>query len=388
MRRLPLLMLIACTADPTDAPDVVDTDAVDTVDAPVACTPPPLIDVTTIPDDPALASGPDSFVAVFEVDGDTLVGKSLRDPAVGPGAMRLWQELVLRIPTNQRSQLVQFALFESDSLAAYVDNVGTDNLTGRYGPSLFLSTTNLVDDDADSCARLSGHRGTYDWTLIHEFAHLRTYVDGVTDDFIATFGSDGRDGTYPDDGSPALDGDFVSSYAERARGDEDVAESFTAWVMLDTLPEGDTLAARKVRWFDSVPGYPELRQALRVTEPGGGGTPAAAPLASYDLQLSFPDWLVGTWEGTGPDGAVRYDVTADDLVFAWDDGGGWSEQRYSELRDGGALATVEVVESNESFHLLQVATPDASYSETFQLADDGLEVEREHFGFLQLQRVD
>jgi hypothetical protein len=285
------------------------------------------------------------------------------DEAVAEGALGLWQELILRIPLNQRQQLVQLALFPSGGdLAGYVDNVGTQNDVGRYGPSLFLSADVLDENDPDPCAPLDPRRGTYEWTLIHEFGHLRQYADGSVDDFVETFGTETGDGEgYPEDGSPSLDGDWVTSYAERAGGDEDAAESFTTYVMLAELPTEDSLAADKVHFFDAVPGYRELRGALRITEPGGGGTPPDAPLATYDLEVAPPDWLWGTWQDAS--GATDLEVTAtsDDLVFSLLG----EVTSLAGLRDGGALATVETRESSESFYFVQVATHTDSYSVTF-----------------------
>ncbi|MEQ1504073.1 MAG: hypothetical protein ABMB14_17655 [Myxococcota bacterium] len=401
---LALLSLAACTpapVDPTTPPDPTDTDPpasttppVDTgtppTTPPVVCEPPERLVLAEIPDAPSLAAVGGETLAAFEVDGDALIGKFVRDPAVAAGALTLWQELVLRIPANQRTQLVQFDVFAAGSdLAAYVDNTGTNNQTGRYGTSLHLSETNIADNDPDVCAPLSGHRGTYDWTLIHEFGHLRQYADGAVNTFVERFGNETGDGEgYPEDGSPVLDGDWVTSYAERAGGDEDAAESFTTFVMLDPTPVDVSLAADKVRFFADQPGYAELRLALRVTEPGGGAAEVpAAPTREFPFDVENPSWMWGTWQGDGPEGLVEYVIEKDDLVFRATIDGAPVEIDYATIRDDGTLATLVVVESSDKFHFHQVAIAADSFSETFVPDGDGIEVDREHFGVVSLSRV-
>ena len=68
---------------------------------------------------------------------------------------------------------------------------------------------------------------------------------------------------YPSDGAPVTDGDFVTSYAERTPGDEEVCETFTTYLMIPELPTNDSLVAKKIRFFDSLPGYPELRAHIQ-----------------------------------------------------------------------------------------------------------------------------
>jgi hypothetical protein len=247
-----------------------------------------------------------------------------------------------------------------------------------------VSTSNLEDDEPDSCAPLSGHRGSWDWTLIHELGHLRQYADGTVDDFVDTFGvMTGEGEGYPADGSPSLDGMWVTSYAERAGGDEDAAESFTTFVMLDPLPEPSSIAAAKVAFFADQPDYLELRAALRVTEPGGGGAVPDAPLRTFELEIDNPSWMWGTWQGTGPNGTVTYVIAANELMFQ----DPTTQLDYAHLRDDGTLAIVEVVESTEDFHFHQVSIAGDGFSESFYLDGDGLRVEREGWGEATLTRV-
>jgi hypothetical protein len=380
----PFALLLAACGPATSSPPADDTDP----QVPPACDPPPLQALADIPVRAELSGG--DFVAVFEVDGDQLISRWASDEAVAEGALQLWQEAVMRIPTNQRAQLVQLALFDGNSdLAAYVDNSGTQNLTGRYGPSLHLNASIIEDNDPDVCAPLSGRRGTYDWTLIHEFGHIRQYADGAVNGFVERFGNETGDGEgYPDDGSPSLDGDWVTSYAERAGGDEDAAESFTTFVMVDPLPTNDSKAAEKVRWFAEQPGYLELRQALRVTEPGGGNDAVpAAPLATYDLRFDPPTWMHGAWSGPSPEGMVELTASADDLVLRHTIGDTTDVVDFARLRDGGVLATVRVLESSESAHILQVAQGDQGYSLSFFLDGQLLRVEHERWGQFSLVRA-
>lgn len=404
-RALCLAFFVACTPQPGSEPKEVDATPDPTTPAgttpdpttpdpttpagttPVPCLPPPLLSLADIPEVSSL--GDNNYQAVFEVSGDDLVGKFVRDEAAAQGAMLLWQELVMRIPLNQRTQLVQFSLIENDDLAGYVNNTGTDNQTGRLGPSLYLNVSNIADNDPDVCAPLSGRRGTYDWTLIHEFGHLRQYADGTVNDFTATFQTPTGDGEgYPSDGSPVLDGNFVTSYAEEAGGDEDAAESFTTFVMLADIPTNDSIAADKVRFFDEQPDYAELRTALRITEPGGGGDVPPAPLVEFGLEVYNPEWLLGTWQGAGPYGPVEYVFEEDNLIFRSTVAGVTEEVSYADLGQDGVLATVRVVESSEAFHLFQVSIGASGYSETFELQGEIVLVTREHFGTFTITRAE
>ena len=93
---------------------------------------PALLELSDIPDAPLLERVSPDVLAAFEVDGDELVGKVVRDEDAARGALVLRQELVLRIPVNQRAQLVQFTLYggSSDNVG-WTDNTGTNNQTGR-----------------------------------------------------------------------------------------------------------------------------------------------------------------------------------------------------------------------------------------------------------------
>ncbi|MEQ8277979.1 MAG: hypothetical protein RMA76_28015 [Deltaproteobacteria bacterium] len=294
--------------------------------SPPVCNPPPLLVLADIPDNPSLDDGDPDTVAIFEVDGHALIGKHVTDVAAAEGGLKLWQELTLRIPENQLLDLVQFEISLDTDPVAYFNRRGAVT-TERYGLKLGFSVDNFTRNDPDPCAPLVPRRGTFDWSLVHEFGHLRGWVDRSWDRFLEDFEDVRGSGEgYPEDGSPSLDGDFVTSYAERADGDEDHAESWTTYVMLaedavgPAMPD-EPLARTKVRWMRDQPGLAELRRAIRITEPGGGGVVAPAPRLAERLPiepLDVPAWLHGTWEGTFVEGGEtiekRFIFTMDDVV--------------------------------------------------------------------------
>ncbi|MBX2798057.1 MAG: hypothetical protein KTR31_10320 [Myxococcales bacterium] len=285
------------------------------------CNPPALLDLDAIPDQPSLDDGDSETVAIFEVDGHDLVGKFVSDRDAALGGLVLWQELTLRIPENQLLDLVQFEISTDTDPVAYFNRTG-DITASRYGLKLGFSTENFERNQGDLCAPLEPRRGTFDWSLIHEFGHLRGWVDDSWPLFLDTFEDVQGDGEgYPKDGSPVLTGDFVTSYAERADGDEDHAESFTTWVMLDELPpetKGEPLALQKVRWMAAQPGLVQLRQALRITEPDGGDVvvDGAPRLPSALEAIAPPAFLHGVWTQQPEPGETgrQFEFTADTVI--------------------------------------------------------------------------
>lgn len=320
----------------------------------VACVAPTVPALADIPDDPSLAPTDSDRIVVFEVDGDSIVGKYVADPASGAAALILWQELVLRIPTNQRLDLVELNVISTSDPAGFMSGT-TQSPTGRYGYALSV-TADYLDADRDPCDPLVPRRGNYGWTLIHEYSHMRSVIDGTLDEFTAPetngFGyyEQGDGSGYPADGSPDLTRDYVTSYAERSEADEDYAESFTTYVMLATLPDGDTGAARKVRWFEEH-GFADLRKAMRITEPDGSAASIApAPRAEFPFVIAPPSWLQGTWQGEADDGtAIEYTFSASDIVITETQPGQPPRTTsYQHLRDGGQLATIRPYDNNES----------------------------------------
>jgi len=348
-------------------------------------------DLGAIPMDPDLEPGDRNVAVVFELDGDEVVGAWYEDEQLAEGGLGLWEELVLRIPANQRADLVQFELNRTSDPVASTDNSGTGTRTGRFGRGMRFSVVNLTRNEGGATAPLSRRRGTFDWTLIHECGHLRSYVDGTTNAFTAAFRTGrGAGEWYPQDGSPRTTGNWVTSYAERAGGDEDCAESFTAYVMLDELPTGDSVAAQKVRWFDERPGYRELRRRLRCTEPDGTLEELApAPLLDFPLDVRPADWMHGTWRGTLGDGSeVVYEFSADDIVRTRTATDGTTERfGYADARDEHPLAIIDLYEHDGAWYLHQLSFAGRSASESFRKVDGGIEVEHERLGDVLLEPV-
>ena len=161
--------------------------------------------------------------------------------------------------------------------------------------------------------------------------------------------------------------------------------------MLDELPSGGSLAARKARWFATRPGYPELRRALRITEPDGSLDPLQpAPRATFPLVVAPPPWMLGTWRGQLKAGTkIVYQITPDDILRLRFEAEAevecWS---YRDLRSIDELATVDLYEMNESFYLHQVSLADNPFSGSFRLAGNALNVNNERLGTFALERQD
>lgn len=336
----------------------------DPIEVGVGCVPPPLLELADIPEDPSLADDDEDVLAVFEVDGDALVGKWVRDPEAARAGLAMWREVVLRIPVNQRLDLVQLDIFTGRSQAAYFNRTG-DIRTDRYGLKIGFHLDTYYDNQPDICAPLEPRRGSFDWSLVHEFGHLRGWLDGSWDAFLDRFDDVRGSGEgYPDDGSPVLDRDFVTSYAERADGDEDHAESWTTFVMIDLarLPAptpDEPLAVTKVRWMSEQPDLLELRRALRITEPDGGDVtivPAPRLFASRFPRLSPPARLLGRWEGEvearggEPAYVQRFDIGVDDVrASRWVDGVEVEGTSLLELHRGGAFVRVNDSDEGELY---------------------------------------
>lgn len=321
----------------------------------VTCTPPPLLNLDDIPDDPSLDPGDDDVVATFEVDGHDLIGKFVTDEDAAEGGLKLWQEFTLRIPENQLLDLVQLDISRDTDPVAYFNRNGNVT-TSRLGLKIGFSVENFALNQADPCAPLEPRRGTFDWSLVHEFGHLRGFVDGSWPAFLTTFEDVSGDGEgYPDDGSPVLTGDFVTSYAERADGDEDHAETWTTYVMLaaSQIPEatpGESLALQKIHWMDQQPGLRELRDALRITENDAvtADVPPAPRLDDSvfdpggDDSVLIPAALHGQWRQSTDDGH-RVTFTADNIVLSrYEDGAQVERLSIAEAQAADALNYFEV----------------------------------------------
>lgn len=362
-------------------------------DGSALCVEPVVPALGDIPDDPVLRPADGDVIVAFEVDGDDIVGKYTADAAAGEAALAMWQELVARIPANQRMDLVELRVFSTSDPAGFTSGT-TGSATGRYGYT--LSFTAGYFDQREPCDALVPRRGNYSWTLIHEYSHMRSVIDGTLDLFTSPdtngFGSyPGGDGEgYPEDGSPDLTRDFVTSYAERSSADEDYAESFTTYVMLATLPDGDTGAARKVRFFEEH-GFADLRAAMRITEPDGSAAAvAAAPRATFPFVITPPSWILGTWQGESSDGlAIEYVFTADNIVIKETPAGGATTTRsYQSLRDGGVLATIQPFDNNDSAYGYHVSVAGEGRTEYhYRMSDTELHSDIDGVGSVDFARV-
>jgi len=357
-------------------------------DPPTGCVPPPLLLLSNIPDNPSLAYADEpDVVATFEVDGHDLIGKHVTDVAAAEGGLRLWQEVMLRIPQNQLLDLVQLDISLDTDPVAYFNRSGNVTTT-RLGLKIGFSVETFALNQDDPCAPLEPRRGTFDWSLVHEFGHLRGLVDGSWFLFLDTFPDvQGPGDGYPEDGSPILTGDFVTSYAERDDGDEDYAETWTTYVMLPAsdipaLTGDDPLALQKVHWMEQQPDLHELREAIRITEsdhvsvdvpaaprldtsifdPGDGGTDS----------IVVPAELVGQWRESPTDGVAVTFALGDIILAEYEAGVETSNLSLGDALEAKALDYFEIHGGSPTLAYSYIEEPDTDrYNHDFFLQDDG-----------------
>ncbi len=351
------------------------------------CVPPPLLLLADIPDDPSLAYDNPDIVATFEVDGHDLIGKHVTDVAAAEGGLKLWQEVMLRIPENQLLDLVQLDISLDSDPVAYFNRTGAVTTT-RKGLKIGFSVATFAINGEDPCAPLEPRRGTFDWSLVHEFGHLRGFVDGSWPLFLNTFPDvQGPGDGYPEDGSPILTGDFVTSYAERDDGDEDYAESWTTYVMLPAsdipaLTGDDPLALQKVHWMDAQPDLRELREALRITEADHASVDVpAAPRLDTSIfdpgdkgtdSIVVPPELLGQWRESATDGiAVTFE--SDDILLAeYDAGMETSSLSLGDALENEALDYFEIHDGSATLAYSYIEAPDTDrYNHDFFLQPGG-----------------
>ena len=129
-------------------------------------------------------------------------------------------------------------------------------------------------------------------TLVHEYAHLlslgRDQMEAAADDcatldlvegclrasaalwaFQGEFWSDLEDAPAPDNGDWDVTDEFYARYEDQFVSDyaatnviEDFAETFMVYVIEDA-PTGDSVAADKLRFMATVPGFPAIRDRIR-----------------------------------------------------------------------------------------------------------------------------
>ncbi|MCA9291012.1 MAG: hypothetical protein KDA25_07785 [Phycisphaerales bacterium] len=226
----------------------------------------------SIPDDAALERADAAYLAVFEVVDDRLVGKHLRDDAAGDLGIACWSRLTTGFPLSYRKLIVQFNIQSGRRWAGRFDGSGANDV-GRAGFRLSIAGYLAAEekDLNDPHRPFTPRRGTLDWTLVHEMGHYICLRTNAIELFSQQFDGDQvpqparreQPDDYPEDGSPRLSGDFVTSYAERVGGDEEVVETFTTFLLAPELPRDESLVARKIRFFETMPGFPELREHIQ-----------------------------------------------------------------------------------------------------------------------------
>jgi hypothetical protein len=225
-----------------------------------------------IPDSPKLEPADAQYLAVFEVSKDRLIGKDIRDPESGELGISCWQRVITIFPLDCREKIVQFNILDGRRWAGLFDGDGSNDV-GRKGYRFSIAKYQAEEEKHVHNANrpVTPRRGTLDWTMIHELGHYICLRTNAIELFSQRF--DGDDvpqperredpQDYPEDGSPCLDGNFVTSYAERTPGDEEAVETFTTYLLVADLPENDSLVASKIRFFEALPGFPELRMHVR-----------------------------------------------------------------------------------------------------------------------------
>lgn len=229
--------------------------------------------LSKIPDQPLLAKASDRYQALFEIRDDAIVGKHVRDERAALLGILCWQRIVTLFPLSYRKLLIEFNVHSGRGWAGKFDGSGKNDLD-REGYRLSVARYLLEEEKGwrKPHRATTARRGTLDWTLVHELGHyicLRTFaIELFSQKFHSTDVNPperrDRPTDYAEDGSPTLDGNFVTSYAERVGGDEEVVETFTTYMLIEALPENDSLVARKIRFFETMPGYPELRQYIQT----------------------------------------------------------------------------------------------------------------------------
>jgi hypothetical protein len=225
-----------------------------------------------IPDSKQLRQAPDKYLAVFEVQNNELVGKEIRNEASGTVGLEGWKRLKVLFPPEYRSEIVQFNVQAGDRWAGMFDGDGKNDV-GRKGYRLSIADDTLRDEPllANSSRVATARRGTLDWTLIHEVGHYICLKRDLIEMFSQAF--DGDDVAQPrrhksptqyaPDGSPKVDGNFVTRYAERTPGDEETVETFTTYLTIKVLPDNPSLVAKKIMFFDKYPEIRKLREHIQ-----------------------------------------------------------------------------------------------------------------------------
>lgn len=212
------------------------------------------------------------YHAVFEIKEGRLHGKYTPDKHSQQLGILVWERIKALFPPQYREGIIQLNVMAGRRWAGQFSGDG-ENDVGRKGYRFSIAKYLLEKEDNLRLSHrpVTARRATLDWTLVHEMGHYICLTRNAIELFSQSFDGDMVEQPprrkhpldYPADGSPRLNGNFVTSYAERAGGDEEVVESFTTYMTVSKLPTNNSLAARKIRFFDSLEGFPELRQHIQ-----------------------------------------------------------------------------------------------------------------------------
>ena len=212
------------------------------------------------------------YHAVFEVKKSKLEDKYTPDKHSKNLGIYGWERIKALFPESYRKGIIQFNVMAGRRWAGQFSGDGENDI-GRKGYRLSIAKYLLEKEiDLSNAIRpVTPRRATLDWTIVHEMGHYICLTRNAIELFSQSFDGDmveqpirrKRPFDYPGDGSPKTEGNFVTSYAERAGGDEEVVETFTTYMMINELPTNHTLAAKKIRFFNGLEGFPELRAHIQ-----------------------------------------------------------------------------------------------------------------------------
>jgi hypothetical protein len=212
------------------------------------------------------------YHAVFEVKNNSLEDKHTPEQRTKDLGISGWKRIKALFPLSYRKEIIQFNVMAGRRWAGQFSGDGENDI-GRKGYRLSVAKY-LLEKELnlnDASRPVTPRRATLDWTLVHELGHYICLTRNAIELFSQSFDGDmveqpfrrKRPLDYPVDGAPKTEGNFVTSYAERAGGDEEVVETFTTYMMIKTLPTNNSLVAKKIRFFNSIKGFSELRAHIQ-----------------------------------------------------------------------------------------------------------------------------
>ena len=199
----------------------------------------------------------EEVLASYEISGIELLGDPTDDH------LELWDAFVLVIPEVYLDRFTFFQVLDDEETSGYVYIDEDDD-------ERFVLALNLIElDEPDELRH----------TIVHEFAHtvtinaaqidVRLERGGTCPTFELEEGCSESDSYifafyelfYADGESTNMD-DFVTEYASENIA-EDMAESFTFFILEDEERDGDSIADDKVNFFYNFSELVELRDEIR-----------------------------------------------------------------------------------------------------------------------------